>query len=289
MRELIQAALAKAGDNQEINTFKKISGGDINEAFQVTTSETSYFIKANQQIPRHFFQMEAKGLELIRATETIPTPAVYHYDLPENGGPGVMVMEWIHGTRKDDTGERLGRQLAAMHQSQQDYYGLDGDTFVGTLPQPNGWYEDWPSYYHEQRLLPQMKLADSQGLLHDGRRKRLEQLFTKLDEWLPKQPGASLLHGDLWGGNWMAGPGGQPYLIDPSVLYGDRSFELAFTELFGGFPEDFYEAYNEVYPLPDSYADQKEFYQLFYLLVHLNLFGESYGSSVDRVLQHYIG
>ncbi|MFG6113991.1 fructosamine kinase family protein [Halobacillus sp. MO56] len=289
MNKTVQNALHNLGDHSAIGAIDQVAGGDINEAFHVTTRENSYFIKINKDIPANFFEVEAKGLELIRKTNTIRVPYVYYFDLPENGAAGAMVMEWISGSPKSDTAEWLGRKLAKMHQVENERYGFEGDTFIGTLAQPNGLFEDWLSYYQKQRLLPQFELAARQGLMNHQRRKKLEQLITQLEKWIPKRPGASLLHGDLWGGNWMAGPDGEPCLIDPSVVYGDRSFELAFTELFGGFPKQFYGAYNEMHPLPLYYHDTKEIYQLFYLLVHLNLFGESYGGSVDRILAAYIG
>lgn len=289
MNKTIQSALHNLGDYSAIESIHQVAGGDINEAFHVSTRENSYFIKTNEDIPAHFFEVEAKGLELIRNTNTIRVPYVYYFDRPENGAAGAIIMEWISGSPQSDTAERLGRKLAKMHQVENDRYGLEDDTFVGTLAQPNGLFEDWIVYYQKKRLLPQFELANRQGLMNHERRNKMEQLISQLEKWIPKRPGASMLHGDLWGGNWMAGPDGEPCLIDPSVVYGDRSFELAFTELFGGFPKQFYEAYNDMHSLPPNYRDTKEIYQLFYLLVHLNLFGESYGRAVDRILATYIG
>ncbi|WP_051353237.1 fructosamine kinase family protein [Thalassobacillus devorans] len=289
MNHTIQNALHNLGDHSPVEAIRQVAGGDINEAYHITTRENSYFIKTNEGIPTHFFEVEAKGLELIRNTNTIRVPYVYYFDRPENGTAGAIVMEWISGAPQNDTPARLGRKLGAMHQVENERYGLKGESFVGTLAQPNGWFGDWLSYYQKQRLLPQLELAARQGLMNHERRSKMEQLIAQLDEWIPKHPGASLLHGDLWGGNWMAGPDGEPCLIDPSVVYGDRSFELAFTELFGGFPKQFYEAYEDIHPFPPHYHDTKAIYQLFYLLVHLNLFGESYGRPVDRILTAYIG
>jgi fructosamine-3-kinase len=134
-----------------------------------------------------------------------------------------------------------------------------------------------------------MALAEHKGRLSAGRRKRLDVVMANLDRWLPKQASPSPLHGDLWGGNWIVGEGGRPYLIDPAVFYGDHEMELAFTELFGGYSSTFYASYNEVYPHSDTYGDRLELYQLYYLLIHLNAFGESYGGAVDRILAKYAG
>lgn len=117
----------------------------------------------------------------------------------------------------------------------------------------------------------------------------MEKLLENLDKWVPDKVEPSYLHGDLWGGNWLSGPGGEPYVIDPSFLYGDRHFELAFTEVFGGYSSEFYQAYQDRFPLSPYYEDVKPLYQLYYLLVHLNMFGEAYGRSVDTILKRYTG
>jgi fructosamine-3-kinase len=134
-----------------------------------------------------------------------------------------------------------------------------------------------------------IKLAEERGRLTSERRRRLMRLADSLERWIPARTEPSLLHGDLWHGNWIASDHGQPYLIDPAVFYGDREYEMAFTELFGGFSSRFYAAYEEAHPLSPDYAERRPLYQLYYLLVHLILFGESYGSSVDRVLIRYVG
>src|SRR5690625_2058964 len=180
-------------------------------------------------------------------------------------------------------------KLSHLHQHAGQKHGFDRDTYIGLLPQPNRLYDNWLDYYREKRLLPQLDLAIKRQRIHHQRRAQLEKLILQLDRWVPQQVQPSYLHGDLWGGNWLVGPNGTPYVIDPSFLYGDRHFELAFTELFGGFSQIFYDAYQATYPLLDIYDDVKPLYQLYYLLVHLNIFGESYGSRVDAILNRYIG
>jgi fructosamine-3-kinase len=132
-----------------------------------------------------------------------------------------------------------------------------------------------------------MELARRQGYLSAKRGQSLEKLLINLGNWLPAQPPVSLLHGDLWGGNWLVTDMSEAALIDPAVYYGHREAELAFTELFGGFPPHFYAAYNEAWPLESGYAERKDLYNLYHLLNHLNLFGESYGGSVDSILRKY--
>ena len=159
------------------------------------------------------------------------------------------------------------------------------DNYIGSTPQVNGWLDDWLAFFRERRLRPQMELAARNGHLPAGRRRALEGFMGRLDELLggvPRRP--ALLHGDLWGGNMIADPSGQPVLIDPAVYYGDREADLAMTALFGGFSSAFYAAYNEVYPLADGWRERFRIYNLYHLLNHLNLFGEGYGAQVDAVI-----
>ncbi|WP_058308753.1 fructosamine kinase family protein [Gracilibacillus massiliensis] len=280
--------LRSIGDHSKIKTIQSVSGGDINQAYFVETAAQTYFIKSNKQVSATFFQAEAEGLDRIRATKTINVPEVFHYDVAQNDEEIFLIMEWVEGAKHASTGKWLGEDLAALHSTNVgDQYGLDRSTFVGEIRQENLLFDSWLDYYREQRLQPQMNLAISNGSMTGKRLKRMEQLLTRLDQYVPHAPRVSLLHGDLWGGNWLAGLNGKPYLIDPSIVYGDPLFEIAFTELFGGFPADFYASYQSTLPLKDYYEDIKPLYQLFYLMVHLNLFGESYGTSVDRILKHY--
>jgi fructosamine-3-kinase len=289
MQAMMEEALRTIGDASGIVSIRPVSGGDINRAYRVETKRERYFVKTNRRIPARFFYAEAEGLERIRATGTIAVPRVYRVHESAETGEGLLVLEWIEGERTRTTEEELGRQLAALHQTTAERFGLETDNFIARLPQPNGWYASWTDYYRERRLLPQVQLAERLGRMTPCRRKQLTALMDGLDRWLPRDSRPSLLHGDLWGGNWLAGPGGRPYLIDPSAFYGDREMEIAFTELFGGFSPAFYRSYQEVWPLSPGYAERKPLYQLFYLLVHLNLFGESYGAAVDRILARYAG
>lgn len=284
---MLQMALESIGDHSHIRHWRRVSGGDINDVYRVQSGKQTYFIKMQRFPPSGFFAAEQMGLELIRQARAINVPHTFGFG--EADGWGWLVLEWIEGTETEQTAEQLGRGLARLHQCRGPAFGLDRDTYIGMLPQRNGWYGRWTDYYRDARLRPQITRAAERGLLPVKRRKRLEWLLERLDQWLPDDCFPSLLHGDLWSGNWIPGPDGVPYLIDPSVLYGHHEFEIAFTELFGGFPVRFYESYRELMPLSADYHGRKPLYQLFYLLVHLNLFGETYGSAVDRVLERYAG
>ncbi|WP_173918506.1 fructosamine kinase family protein [Halobacillus sp. Marseille-Q1614] len=287
MKKDIERVVQALGDSSAVKNVHQVSGGDINQAFYVKTEEQEYFIKGNQNVPSHFFKAEAEGLKLIKETRTAAVPEVYYYDEPKQGEAAMLAMKWVEGEDRPHTAEVLGRKLAEMHNHKADRYGFGLPTFVGTMDQPNEWRNTWLEYYRDCRLKEQLEIGLDKGNLPLSRQKNLEWLIEHLDVWIPASPSPSLLHGDLWGGNFIAGPKGEPYLIDPSVLYGDPCFELAFTELFGGFSQDFYTAYKEVSPLPSDYEDIRPLYQLFYLLVHLNMFGESYGPSVDQILKRF--
>ncbi len=288
MQIVIEQTLAKIASCEQIKVIQPVSGGDINEAYYVKTHEAQYFVKLNRTKDLTFFEFEAKGLQEIARTNTIRVPAVYHVLEDEATRIPMLWLEWIEGRKHEQTDDELGTQLAFMHLSEGKKYGWQGVSYIGRLEQNSEWTDDWLTYYRDFRLLEQVKIGERLGVIKKERLNKLTKLIERLDEWIPKKPVISLLHGDLWGGNWIVGQGGHPYLIDPSVLYGDHEMELAFTELFGGFSHRFYASYEQVFPLSPEYDERKSLYQLYYLLVHLNMFGESYGGSVDRILRKYV-
>jgi len=279
-------------DGEPVVSVRPTRGGDIGESFRVDTARRRLFVKYRLDAPADLFRREADGLRLLGEAGAIAVPEpLYAGDIPGRPG-GMIVLTWIEtGPARPETAEALGRGLAGLHRrtSPDGRYGLGTDNFIGLLPQKNAWNASWVDFYRECRLWPLAKLAEERGRLPAGRRARLVRLMDRLDRWLPATPAASLLHGDLWGGNWLSGADGRPWLIDPAVYYGDRACDLAFSELFGGFPARFYDAYREAYPLPPEYAERRPIYQLYHLLVHLVLFGEAYGPSVDRILARYAG
>lgn len=288
MRQDLRLVLQEIGDSTAIEQIHSVSGGSISDAYRVVTEKDCYFVKTNRQVPEDMFLKEAKGLLLLQQAEALAVPEVYFYSTPSTSVQGMIVMEWVEGTENRDTEEVLGRGLASLHRKHGEQYGLAHDNYIGRLPQPNKSDSEWIPFYRDQRLLFQVQLAQEKGCWNTERQRWMEQLVQNLDRWIVEQEvKPSLLHGDLWGGNWITGSGGLPYLIDPAVCYGDRELELAFTELFGGFSALFYDAYREAFPLRDGYQERKPLYQLYYLLVHLNLFGESYGGAVDSILQQY--
>lgn len=291
--EPVRAAFQAAGDPTPIQAIRPVGGGCINNAQRLVTAQASYFLKWNAHPLPGMFPAEAQGLRLIAATQTVRVPAVLAAADVSGDQPAYILMEWLEGppaaARRGDPA-LLGMHLAAMHGHSADAYGLDHDNYIGSTPQQNGWEKDWVRFYREKRLRPQIEQAQRNGLLPATRRQRLERLLERLDDWLEgvtRQP--ALLHGDLWSGNVIGGPAGVPVLIDPAVSYSDREAEIAFTELFGGFSTRFYDAYQAAWPLEPGYANRRDLYNLYHLLNHLNLFGESYGAQVDAIARRYAG
>ncbi|MFD1395290.1 fructosamine kinase family protein [Kroppenstedtia eburnea] len=294
LKSAVESALHAYGDPGPLQPSRPVSGGEIGQSFRLETPAGRYFFKFQTEAPAGFFTAERDGLEtLARNSRSLRIPKVIAHEGPEKTGIGWILMEWIEPgpTRPDhEIAEALGRGVAELHQHTSTAFGLEQDNFIGLLSQPNPRRERWVDFYRDCRLLPQIGIADRGDRLPPRRNRLLIRLLDRLDDWLGDSAiSPSLLHGDLWGGNWMVGPGGTPCLIDPAIYYGHREVDLAFTELFGGFPDRFYGAYREAFPLESEYQDRKPLYQLYYLLVHLNHFGESYGSSVDRILKRYAG
>ncbi|MCB0153575.1 MAG: fructosamine kinase family protein [Anaerolineae bacterium] len=267
-----------------------VSGGDISQAVRLVLADgRSVLLKWHNRAVTGMFSAERWGLERLRAAESpLRIPAVWAQAEATDTTPAFIALEWLGQAAKTPTaGERLGQGLAQLHRATAELYGLEHDNFIGANPQPNRQTNQWLEFFREQRLGFQIELAGWQGYLSAIGTSRLERLLARLGDWLPAKPPASLLHGDLWGGNWLVTETGEPALIDPAVYYGHREADLAFTELFGGFPPAFYEAYQAVWPLDPSYGERKEIYNLYHLLNHLNLFGGSYLASVESVAARF--
>jgi fructosamine-3-kinase len=236
---------------------------------------------------------EARGLQLLAATGALRVPQVQAQAEASSGCPAFLVLEWIDSAAVADAavaGAALGAGLAALHRQSAPAYGLDHDNYCGPTPQLNTWRHSWLDFYRDCRLVPQVEQAQRAGRLSPARHRGLQQLVDHLDRWLdpcPEPP--ALIHGDLWSGNWLIDSVGNPVLIDPAVSYSHREAELAMCRLFGGFPAAFFAAYDAAWPPAHGRDDRLPLYQLYHLLNHLNLFGESYGSQVDRVLRRYVG
>lgn len=271
----------------KIEQVQSVSGGDISNAYLLKTESERFFCKVNTD-PSAFdmFWTEKSGLEAIAETKTIATPKVLLCEKLETGG--FLLMEHIESKRASSTEtELLGHQLAALHQlSISESFGWETDNFIGSLPQSNKKHSDWKQFYTQERLLTQLKMAHDSGKLNAHEIPSEEGIFKSCENLFPDVRPA-LLHGDLWSGNYLISEKGKPYLIDPATYYGHYEVDLAMTRLFGGFGDSFYEAHSEHFPKIGGEAERNDLYQLYYLLVHLNLFGSSYKAAVITILNRY--
>jgi fructosamine-3-kinase len=273
------------GQTVEVIETQFLSGGDINTAAQVFSSEGVFFVKWNQAERQDMFETEAKGLDLLRQTDALFIPKVIGYG--QQADKSYLILEYIDsGTPGKDYWDKLGQSLAELHSHTQPKFGLNFANYIGSLPQTNTPTVNGPEFFFEQRLLPQAGMALYKGLLSKEVYDALFRLRDRLPDLLPNERPA-LLHGDLWSGNVMVTEEGQPALIDPAVYYGFREADLAFTKLFGGFDQRFYDAYDEAFPLTDGFEERIAIYNLYPLLVHVNLFGSGYVSGVERVLKQF--
>lgn len=267
-----------------------VAGGDINQAARVTLYDgEALFLKWNRAAPADFFESEAHGLRTLAAAGAIRVPAV----LAVGSSPAFLALEWIeaaHGAfDRDRFAERFGQAMAALHRHTAPEHGLERDNYIGSIPQINTPSPSWVAFYRDRRIGMQMQFARERGRLPREREELLTQLQARLETLLDDDAmPPALTHGDLWGGNYMLAPGGEPALIDPAVYYGHRETDLAMTELFGGFPPRFYAAYHEAYPLDPGYEERRELYQLYHILNHMNLFGGGYGSRADSIARRYV-
>ncbi len=269
-----------------ILSYHPIAGGDINEAWRINTTEGDYFLKQHQRPPTpDFLEIEAKGLAILKATNTIKIPTVFAAG--NLNGTAFLVMKYLPSETPKKVGwENLGKQLATLHKTTQKHFGLDHHNFIGSLPQSNHYQTTWSEFYVNERLQPQIKMARDQQFLEATDLKNFEKLFLQIESICPNESPA-LTHRDLWSGNFLITEGQTPVLIDPAASYAHREMDLAMSKLFGGFDPVFYEAYAETYPWETGLEGRIPLYQLYYLLVHLNLFGTGYLGQVRATAKRY--
>jgi fructosamine-3-kinase len=269
-----------------IRNVQPLGGGCINNASRLDTDNGPLFLKVNRSTPPDMFEREAEGLNALAAPRAIRVPAALCV------GPDFILLEYIEpGPRKGDHvgrpyWETLGAQLAALHNTTSPRFGFAHDNYIGSTPQINTWEDDGCAFFAEHRLRFQAELARRNNLLNITDYRSLITVSNRLPSLIPPQP-ASIIHGDLWSGNIHTGPSGEPVLIDPAAHYGWAEAELAIMTLFGSPPDSFFRAYESVRSLAPGYRERFDLYNLYHLLNHLNLFGESYASSVRSILRHY--
>jgi protein-ribulosamine 3-kinase len=265
-----------------VTTVQTVGGGCIHNGSRVETETgDTFFLKTNAHVPPDLFVREAQGLETIRRPDgpRVPEPLCH--------GQTYLLMEDLKpAARQPGYWGVFGCQLAHLHNHTEVRFGFSQDNYIGSTPQPNPWCQDGFEFFGQHRLLYMAALARKHCLLENGQYRQAETLVASLPKLVPVQP-ASLIHGDLWNGNAMTGPGGEPALIDPAAHYGWAEAELAMTALFGGFPAEFYQAYQEVRPLEPGWASRFPIYNLYHLLNHLVIFGRGYWGQVSAILKRY--
>ena len=284
---IADAIAAASGKPFELKRADSIAGGCINSAYRLLGEQQSYFIKLNDATRLDMFEAEADGLKGLAAARAIRVPVPLCTGV--EGSQAYLVMEYIEtGGGNGGAAEELGSQLARMHQHSSEQFGWHRDNTIGSTPQPNTPGNDWVEFWREHRLGYQLGLAEQRGgpsnLLRKG--EQLMELVPNL--FTDSEPRPSLLHGDLWSGNYAVTREGDPIIFDPAVYFGDREADLAMTELFGGFPRRFYEAYNEAWPLDKGYQERKTFYNLYHILNHFNMFGGGYGGQAERMTEQLL-
>ncbi|MGC4036463.1 MAG: fructosamine kinase family protein [Chitinophagaceae bacterium] len=264
-----------------------VGGGSINECYRLTIDDNrSFFLKLN--IAKKFpglFEKETNGLNFLASQKIIKCPEVFFISTIND--QQLLILEWIDtGIKTNSFWKIFGEKLAQLHQVTNTDFGFAEDNYMGALPQHNAFTTSWIEFFTNQRLRPQTELAMRKNLLDKQHLARFERLYANLQD-IFEEENPSLLHGDLWSGNFLCDEKSGPVLIDPAVYFGNRNIDLAMTTLFGGFDKAFYDSYHYHFPFPKNYQDQWSICNLYPLLIHLNLFGSGYLYDIETVLKKF--
>lgn len=284
----LAAAIAKAlGREVVASSEHRVSGGSINQCSGFETASGPIFVKHGRADCLPVFEAEAAGLAELARAKALRVPDVLAVSIEDE--TAFLVLEWIDLGPVNARSERhLGERLALQHRVTRDRFGWDRDNSIGSTPQSNRASQDWIEFFREQRLLPQLAMAKQSGAgsdVIDCGQQLCERLHVFFDTY---RPVPSLLHGDLWGGNWGTAANGEPVLFDPSVYFGDREADVAMTRLFGGFGAAFYAAYHSAWPLEAGADVRVTLYNLYHVLNHFNLFGSGYLRQAQAMIQRLL-
>ncbi|MDZ7716211.1 MAG: fructosamine kinase family protein [Balneolaceae bacterium] len=272
----------------KIISTQSVSGGSINQAAKIEVKNVGHcFLKWNTSTNPDMFNKEAKGLKLLSSAETnliIPEVIIKGKTVDNIG---FLLLEFLPEERRTANAPRsFGENLARLHKHTAEKFGLDHDNYIGRLHQSNTRHKSWSDFFIEERIMPQLKMGADSGYFSSQDRQAFQNLFRQIPDIFPGEP-PSLLHGDLWSGNYFYTDSGKAAIFDPAVYYGSREIELSFTRLFGGFSAGFYEAYDQSHPLEAGFDNRIDIYNLYPLLVHTNLFGSSYASQVKSIVKKF--
>ncbi len=281
MMEILQEIVQK--HKLKLQKTSKLTGGDINEVYLLETSSGKYVVKIQkpQNLLPKLFEAEAKGLQLLRQSNTFVIPEVIANGTTKAGT--YLLLSYIPDSLKDSNFWKVfGQNLAQMHRITAPHFGLDYHNYIGSLPQYNSTCTSAIEFYITQRLEPQLKISKDLGYNIP----KLSIFYKNIENEIPNEI-PSLIHGDLWNGNYLVAANGLPALIDPAVAFAPREMDLAMMQLFGGFPKETFKAYDSHFPLQEGWKERIPLWQLYYLWVHLNLFGSGYQQSVFRIIKQY--
>jgi fructosamine-3-kinase len=271
----------------DLDYVTPVAGGNINRVYCLQGNKSKYLIKINNQnaFPG-MFEAEEGGLKIIASTQTVNVPKAI---LQGNyGDESFLVLEWIESKRASVKGSALlGEQLTLMHKHNAERFGSVANNYMGSLHQSNQSHSTWAGFFIEERLKPMVQLATNKNLIDNNDLNQFNKLYERLSDLFDEER-PSLIHGDLWSGNYLISTEDEPYLIDPAITYGHREFDIAMTTLFGGFSNEFYESYNSAFPLVKGWQQRLGLWNLYPLLVHLNLFGLGYLGQVRDCLRQFI-
>ncbi|MEO6722445.1 MAG: fructosamine kinase family protein [Ferruginibacter sp.] len=270
----------------KVTSVERLHGGDISESYCLYGVDTKYFLKVNDaRVYPDMFEKEASGLNALRSKIDITIPAVIRYGKTDR--QQYLLLEWLEkGSPANDCWEKFGSGLATLHQQGQPYFGWPEDNYIGSLHQLNTVHQSWHSFYAECRVMPLVKQLFNKNHFSKQDTIAAENLCKKLDQLFPVEP-PSLLHGDLWSGNFMITSNGHAAIYDPAVYFGNREMDIGMTRLFGGFNQRFYIAYQQQYPLESGWQQRLALTQLYPLLVHAVLFGEHYVNSAKEIILRF--
>ena len=291
-KEIIQLCVEKLriiyGSSVRLTDSRSLGGGCINHAVKISTSAGAFFLKWNASAPTDMFIKEAAGLnEMSLAGTSLVIPKVI-WSKEVDDFPGLLLMEYLQpASNTSGFDDCLGRGIAQLHRKTASAFGFYHPNYCGTTLQDNTWTDNWPEFYAERRiwnLVQQIKTTRGMSLED---LKIYEKLVGRMPVLLAHQTIPSIIHGDLWSGNYMYTANG-PALIDPACYYADREMELGMMKLFGGFPSTVWNAYQEEFPLPEGWQQRIRLYQLYHVLNHYLLFGVSYGQQALEIAKEYI-
>jgi fructosamine-3-kinase len=271
----------------EIVSVQDVVGGCINNSYILKTTAGNFFLKTNNtKLYNDMFEKEFWGLEKLSETGavSVPKPLIFG----EIGNISFLLLEHIESSvQRSNFWENFGHSLARLHKYSSVFFGLEYDNYIGSLRQSNHIHDNWITFFIEERLEPMLKLAVDNNKADRKMIRDFSVLFSELETIFPRES-PSLLHGDLWNGNYMVSLSGDSCLIDPAIYFGHREMDIAMSKLFGGFSGAFYFSYNEIYPIEQGWESRLDVCNLYPLMVHVNLFGGNYLQSVKKILQNFI-